>query len=90
LECDVTVTAVYEDEAVRSRVLEFLLRYVDDPAELEGMQLITGGVLSSLATVALISHLEKEFGIEVDDDDLELENFDTLDSIVGFVRGKRP
>ncbi|MGA5203622.1 acyl carrier protein [Streptomyces variegatus] len=84
------MTAVYEDEAVRSRVLEFLLRYVDDPAELEGMQLITGGVLSSLATVALISHLEKEFGIEVDDDDLELENFDTLDSIVGFVRGKRP
>ncbi|WP_051905886.1 MULTISPECIES: acyl carrier protein [Streptomyces] len=84
------MTAVYEDEAVRSRVLEFLLRYVDDPAELEGMQLITGGVLSSLATVALISHLEKEFGIEVDDDDLELENFDTLDSIVQFVRGKRP
>ncbi|KJK38705.1 hypothetical protein UK15_16680 [Streptomyces variegatus] len=67
-----------------------MLRYVDDPAELEGMQLITGGVLSSLATVALISHLEKEFGIEVDDDDLELENFDTLDSIVQFVRGKRP
>lgn len=84
------MTAVYEDEAVRSRVLEFLLRYVDDPAELEGMQLITGGVLSSLATVALVSHLEKEFGIEVDDDDLELENFDTLDNIVHFVQGKRP
>ncbi|MFD7408921.1 acyl carrier protein [Streptomyces sp. NPDC059866] len=83
------MTAVYEDEAVRSRVLEFLLRYVDDPAELEGMQLITGGVLSSLATVALVSHLEKEFGIEVDDDDLEIENFDTLDSIVQFVQGKQ-
>lgn len=83
------MTAVYEDEAVRSGVLEFLLRYVDDPAELEGMQLITGGVLSSLATVALVGHLEKEFGIEVDDDDLELENFDTVDSIVRFVQGKR-
>lgn len=83
------MTAVYEDQAVRSRVLDFLLRYVDDPAELEGMQLITGGVLSSLATVALVGHLEKEFGIEVDDDDLEIENFDTLDSIVRFVQGKR-
>lgn len=83
------MTAVYEDEAVRSRVLEFLLRYVDDPAELEGMQLITGGILSSLATVALVSHLEKEFGIEVDDDDLEIENFDNLDSIVQFVQGKQ-
>ncbi|GAA2621139.1 acyl carrier protein [Streptomyces tubercidicus] len=83
------MTSVYEDEAVRSRVLEYLLRYVDDPAELEGMQLITGGVLNSLATVSLVGHLEKEFGVEVDDDDLEIENFDTLDSIVRFVQGKR-
>ncbi|MGV9290220.1 acyl carrier protein [Streptomyces sp. NPDC003719] len=83
------MTAVYEDEAVRSRVLEFLSRYVDDPAELEGVQLITGGVLTSLATVSLVSHLEKEFGIGIDDDDLEIENFDTLDSIVRFVREKQ-
>ncbi|MET8682890.1 acyl carrier protein [Streptomyces sp. NPDC004732] len=83
------MTAVYEDAAVRSRVLDFLSRYVDDPAELEGIQLITGGVLSSLATVALVSHLEKEFGVDIDDDDLEIENFDTLDSIVRFVQGKQ-
>ncbi|MFE0136592.1 acyl carrier protein [Streptomyces sp. NPDC059037] len=83
------MTSVYEDEAVRSRVLEYLLRYVDDPSELEGMQLITGGVLNSLATVSLVGHLEKEFGVEVDDDDLEIENFDTVDSIVRFVQGKQ-
>ncbi|MFI7327985.1 acyl carrier protein [Streptomyces rubiginosohelvolus] len=83
------MTAVYEDQAVRTRVLEFLLRYVDDPAELEGMQLITGGLLSSLATVALVAHIEKEFDMEVDDDDLEIENFDTLDSIVQFVQERQ-
>ncbi|MCX4670928.1 acyl carrier protein [Streptomyces sp. NBC_01381] len=83
------MTSVYEDEAVRSRVLEYLLRYVDDPSELEGMQLITGGVLNSLATVSLVGHLEKEFGVEVEDDDLEIENFDTVDSIVRFVQGKQ-
>lgn len=83
------MTAVYEDEAVRSRVVAYLVRYVEDPAELENMQLITSGILSSLATVGLVGHLEKEFGVEVDDDDLEIENFDTLDSIVRFVQGKR-
>jgi acyl carrier protein len=43
------------------------------------------GVLDSLAFVELLLHLEREFGVTTSVDDLEVENFRSIDSIAGFV-----
>ena len=40
---------------------------------------------ASIATLELISALEGEFGFEVDDDDLRLELFESINSIVDYV-----
>ena len=43
--------------------------------------LIGEGILDSLALVDLIMHLEGEFGFAVEPDQLELDNFQTVERI---------
>ena len=43
------------------------------------------GVLDSLAFVELLLQLEREFGVTTSVDDLEVENFRSIDSIAEFV-----
>jgi methoxymalonate biosynthesis acyl carrier protein len=39
------------------------------------------GFINSLAALQLVQFLEKEFGITVEDEDLDLDNFRTLNSM---------
>jgi methoxymalonate biosynthesis acyl carrier protein len=77
-------------DAVRREVTGFLARFVDDTSILQEEHLITSGLLDSLAAVELIGYLERQFGIEVMDGDLEIANFDSIAAIVAFVVSKRP
>jgi acyl carrier protein len=45
-------------------------------------------VVDSLAIVELIAFLEGKYRIKVDDDDLDPENFGSVESIVAFVEKK--
>ncbi|MHC4549088.1 MAG: acyl carrier protein [Planctomycetota bacterium] len=51
--------------------------------------LIDSGLLDSLSFVELLVQLEQRYGVQVSVDDLELENFRTLDRIAVFVNGAR-
>lgn len=44
--------------------------------------------LDSMAVVTLITTLEEQFGIMVDDDEVSAETFETLGSLVEFVDAK--
>ncbi len=46
-------------------------------------------VIDSMAIMRLIAFLEKTFGIEVKDEDVVPENFQTLQSMVRFVEEKK-
>jgi acyl carrier protein len=50
--------------------------------------LIENGVLTSLQTVELVMFMEEEFGIVVEDDELDEENFGSVDAIASLVAGK--
>jgi acyl carrier protein len=52
-------------------------------------QLITSGVLDSLATLKLVAFLEETYGITVQPHELESDNLDTIDRIADFVGSKR-
>jgi acyl carrier protein len=49
----------------------------------------TSGILDSLATLGLVSFLEREFGVELDVYDTSIENFDTLADIAATVARKQ-
>lgn len=51
--------------------------------------LLADGVIDSLGIVELITFLEGKYAIKVADDDIDAENFRSVDSIVAFVEQKR-
>ena len=46
------------------------------------------GVLDSLSFVNLLLHLEREFGLAISLDDLELDRFRTIRSIAQYLEGR--
>jgi methoxymalonate biosynthesis acyl carrier protein len=50
--------------------------------------LIENGVMTSLQTVELVTYLEDEFGITVEDDEFDEENFGSVEAIATLVEGK--
>ena len=50
--------------------------------------LIENGVMTSLQTVELVTFLEDEFNIMIEDEEFDEENFATVDSIATLVENK--
>lgn len=47
--------------------------------------LLSSGLLDSLAIVKLLSYLEDEFDVEIDDADFDPENFETIGAIAALI-----
>jgi acyl carrier protein len=79
--------------SIADDIRDFILtRYLpgESPANLRNdMPLRTSGILDSLATLAVISFIEQQYGIEVEAHETGVENFDRIDDIVAFVDRKR-
>jgi acyl carrier protein len=50
--------------------------------------LFASGIVDSLGVLELVSVLEQEFSVTLQDDDLVPENFQTIGAIVAFMRRK--
>ncbi len=50
--------------------------------------LIENGVLTSLQTVELVMVLEERFGIVIEDEEFDEENFGSIEAIAGLVANK--
>lgn len=53
-----------------------------------GADLIEAELIDSLGIIQLISSLEEKYGIAIDDDDLDPENFRSVERIAMFVEAK--
>jgi acyl carrier protein len=75
-------------ETTRNYILsEFLTG--EDPASLtDTTPLITGGILDSIGTVRLVTHLEQSFGISLEQRDITVDRFNTVADIVHTVEAK--
>ena len=51
--------------------------------------LLTTGIIDSIKMVELLTFIENNYKITVDDDELSPENFETISSIIGFLEQKR-
>ncbi len=70
---------------MKQRVIELMHENIP---ELEGIQiesdtiLISSGYMDSFNVIQMIAWLESEFGVSIDLNDINYEDFDTVDSIV--------
>jgi acyl carrier protein len=49
---------------------------------------LEGGIIDSTGVLELVTFLEEEFSIDVDDEDLIPENLDTINNVVAYVGRK--
>ena len=72
----------------KTDIRQFLARHVKGVELTDDQDIFALGFVNSLLAIQLVDFVEKEFSIEVDDDDLDLDNFRSVDAIDAFVNRK--
>ena len=81
------MTAIDEKE-IKETVRNFILRSITLPDLKDDDNLFESGIVNSLFAVQLMTYIEKTLGIEVGMDDLDIENFKSLNATTAFVLKK--
>ncbi|MGH2793670.1 MAG: acyl carrier protein [Actinomycetota bacterium] len=74
------------ENQLRSYLVDELQAEAD--AVTTGAPLISSHVIDSLGMLSIVTFIESEFGIEIGDDELVPDNFETLGSMVKLVESK--
>jgi acyl carrier protein len=84
------MTTMNTTEVVRS-VLAATLQVGDRAAAWTNDTRLLGAIpeLDSMAVVTVLTELEERLGIDVPDDEISAETFETLGALVAFVESKR-
>jgi acyl carrier protein len=77
-----------KNEEVRKKVRNFIGKYIQKKDLHDEEEILTKGMINSLFAMQLVMFVEKEFQIKVENEDLDLENFDTIKAITKFVDKK--
>ncbi len=73
---------------IRAKVRNFLGQYFKEHNFADDEDIFASGYSNSLFVMQLIAMVEKDFSITLDDEDLDFENFRSIDAIAQFVDGK--
>ncbi len=73
---------------VKEYILATFLPGEDPKALTEDTQLITGGILDSLATLEMVSFLEQTYKIELQAHEVDAANLGTLKAIANLAQSK--
>jgi methoxymalonate biosynthesis acyl carrier protein len=71
------------------KIKEFLSRFFKSHDLKPEEDIFSLGFVNSLLAMQLVAFVEKEFGIRVEDADLDLDNFRTVSSIASLVERKQ-
>ncbi len=72
----------------KQQIREFLSRFLRDHHLADDEDIFATGYVNSMFAMQLVQFVEGEFGITVESEDLELDNFRTVDAIVALVERK--
>jgi acyl carrier protein len=76
-------------EERKDKIRQFLARFFKNRTIGDGENIFELGFVNSLLALQLVQFLEKEFGITVEDDDLDLANFSTIDAMAALIERKQ-
>jgi acyl carrier protein len=75
-------------QQIRSYVAESLFFSSDDYDLDDDMSFLDEGVVDSTGVVELVLFVEENFDIEVDDDEIVPDNFDSVNNLVAYIERK--
>lgn len=74
--------------SVKAYILDEFLPGEDPDALTDDIELISGGILDSIATVKLVGFLEERYGVVFQAHEMSADYLDTLSDIAGIVEQK--
>ena len=77
-----------EENGVKETVKRFILSSIAIADLDDDDDLFESGIVNSLFAVQLMTFIEKSFAIEVETDDLDIENFKSINAATAFVMSK--
>ncbi|HET6493538.1 MAG TPA: phosphopantetheine-binding protein [Burkholderiales bacterium] len=77
-----------QENGIKETVKRFILSSIAIPHLKDDDDLFESGIVNSLFAVQLMTYIEKVFAIEVGMDDLDMENFKSLNAATAFVLRK--
>jgi methoxymalonate biosynthesis acyl carrier protein len=75
-------------DETQSKIKEFLSRFFKSHDLKPEEDIFALGFVNSLLAMQLVAFVEKDFGIRVEDEDLDLDNFRSIDAIARLVARK--
>jgi methoxymalonate biosynthesis acyl carrier protein len=70
---------------IKPRIRSYISRFVDGYDLQDADDIFALGLVNSLFAMQLVMFVEKEFAVTVDSDDMNLDNFRSLEAISDFV-----
>lgn len=82
--------SIENEVEIKEKILKYIIESTfDDVKKINDETLIfEEGVLDSMGLLFLIEFLQEEFNITTDDDELVVENFQSINSIVRYMNSK--
>ena len=77
-------------QAIRAYIAENILFSGSTYPYADETSFLDEGVLDSMNVLQLVTFVEKQFGIPVDDQDIVPDNFDSVSRLVRFIERKAP
>lgn len=75
--------------AVRTQIRAYIAAEIKEQTFADSDDIFSMGFVNSLFAMKLVSYCEKSFAIEVNDEDLDVGNFRSVDNLVAFVERKQ-
>lgn len=75
-------------EANKTRIREFIGRHVRGHEIADDEDIFASGFVNSMFAMQLVQFVEQAFGIQVNDEDLEIANFQSVNAIMALVERK--
>ena len=77
-----------DEKGIKETVKRFISSSINIPNLDDDDNLFESGIVNSLFAVQLMTFIERTFGVEVGTDDLDIENFKSLNAMTSFVLQK--
>lgn len=77
-----------DDTQVKERIRQFIGRHVRGHEPGDAEDIFALGFVNSMFAMQLVTFVETEFGVAVEDQDLEIDNFRSVDAIAALVGRK--
>lgn len=73
----------------KEKIKEFLSRFFRNHDLADDEDIFSTGFVNSLLAMQLVMFVEKEFNVTVENDDLDLDNFRSINAIADLIQRKR-